>query len=564
MFPNMTTTAIIRHVTCISVAVICAGFAAPAVDQYTRGVDWLSRYGYLPPPDPHTGMLQTMDEIKNALKEMQSFAGLNATGILDADTLHLMSTPRCSLPDIMRAEDKLRKRRRKRYVLSGSRWHKTDITWSLNSYPSPSSKLNPQLVQQLLSQAFRVWSDVIPLNFHYKRDLKEEGDIRVYFASGFHQDGYPFDGKGGTLAHAFFPSNHEMAGDTHFDNDEIWSFGDDSASTDLFTVAVHEFGHALGLSHSSAELSIMRPYYEGAIKDINSYKLPKDDKLGIQALYGKRNDRVAPDPRIPPIPDRPHQPNPPPSKPTQHPDPSLPDRCKGGFDAVANIRGEVFFFKGPHFWRVRQSGSLLSFTPALIKNFWIGLPPETNKIDAVYERTSDSNIIFFIGNQYWVFKETISLPGYPHPLSEWRMETSEGRNVQRVEAAFVWARNGKTYLFSNGEFWGFDDERQIGRNMDGQYPRKTTLWKGVPFDPDGVISWGDDLYFFKGNSYWILKNGEMNHEAIISKSVAVDWMKCPKPQMRDECNCPLGAALMSQISFWVIWISTVNVCVFII
>lgn len=43
-----------------------------------------------------------------------------------------------------------------------------------------------------------------------------------------------------------------------------------------------------------------------------------------------------------------------------------------------------------------QAGSLLSNVPALIKNFWYGLPDDITKIDAVYER-SDSHIIFFSG-----------------------------------------------------------------------------------------------------------------------------------------------------------------------
>ncbi|XP_061765818.1 matrix metalloproteinase-25 [Nerophis ophidion] len=524
-----------------------AACASAAPEQYSRAVDWLSRYGYLPPPDPRTSKLQTKEGIEKAIRVMQRFGGVRETGVLDGETLRLMSTPRCSLPDIVGSEDMLKKRRRRRrrYALSGLKWHKSDLTWSVHSYPSPalSPGLPSHLVDSILTHAFKAWGDAAPLTFHR---LGEEtgGDIKVSFKSLLHEDGYPFDGEGGTLAHAFFPGSADISGDTHFDDHERWSYGGDaSGTTDLFTVAVHEFGHALGLSHSSSDPSIMRPYYQGPVGDIRLFQLTLDDKLAIQQLYGTKNGERpgSVDPNLPRLP------SPPPPRPTRPSDPTIPFRCNGGFDAVANIRGEVFFFKGAFFWRTKRDGSLVSLNPAQIKNFWMGLPAGVNKIDAVYERKSDSSIIFFIGSQYWVFKDTVAKSGYPRPLSEWRMTRKNGALVDRVDAAFIWAHNGKTYLFSEGEFWRFDEShkgQQVTRQPEPGYPRDNSLWTGVPSRMDDIISWGEgDAYFFKDNHYWVIKSGGLDQDVVTPKSIAVDWLRCSAPTANPKdpktCSCNL-------------------------
>ncbi|XP_062298648.1 matrix metalloproteinase-25 [Scomber scombrus] len=530
-------------------------------DQYSTALDWLSRYGYLPHPDPRTSRLQTKDGIEKAIRVMQRFGGLQETGLLDTDTLELMTKPRCSLPDIIGGEDMLKRRRRKRYALTGLKWHKTDLTWSVLGSPT-KSPMNKDLVNSILFYAFKAWSDAAPLNF---RQLSDNGDIRVSFSSLMHDDGYPFDGEGGTLAHAFFPSGGELAGDTHFDDDEKWSYGDSNGGTDLFAVAVHEFGHALGLGHSSADQSIMRPYYQGA-ENMNQFKLYLDDRLAIQQLYGVKDGRSpgGDDPDIPRLP------SPPPPKPTKLSDPTFPERCQGGFDAVANIRGEVFFFKGAQFWRTKQDGSLLSNKPAQIKNFWLGLPPGTNKVDAVYERKSDSRIIFFIGSQYWVFRDTMAMDGYPRPLSDWGMIRKSGVPVERVDAAFIWAHNGKTYLFSGDEFWRFDESRkdgQVTRQLEPDYPRNISLWVGVPTQVDDIISWKGDAYFFKDNVFWLQKNGRLNEGPLTPKSTGVFWLRCPAPPPTPpqgnpgcpKCTCDLKDSSSCLRSSWLVLIFVLSV-----
>lgn len=137
-----------------------------------------------------------------------------------------------------------------------------------------TDKLPADSTKAEIVRAFGEWAKYAKLTFTPIDDKYASRTLAVLFASRDHGDGYPFDGPGGVLAHTFypFPINREpIAGDMHFDDDENWKIG---ANVDLFSIALHETGHALGLGHSDKPGDVMYPYYGRATgltqNDINA------------------------------------------------------------------------------------------------------------------------------------------------------------------------------------------------------------------------------------------------------------------------------------------------------
>ena len=60
-----------------------------------------------------------------------------------------------------------------------------------------------QSVRRVMYDTFAKWSNVANINF--REVAGDEADIIIKFVRSSHGDPYAFDGRGGTLAHAFYP-----------------------------------------------------------------------------------------------------------------------------------------------------------------------------------------------------------------------------------------------------------------------------------------------------------------------------------------------------------------------
>jgi hypothetical protein len=188
------------------------------------------------------------------------------------------------------------------YSTSGAAWpFPARITFSVvpdgtsiggtpsNLYSTLSARFAPSVWSTALFEAAAVWEQIANIN------LVPVNDNGAAFNSGLYQQGDPNfgdirisgipNGLGvGTLAYTFLPppiNGASGAGDTVYNSSQTYQMN--GTNYDLLTIAIHEFGYALGMGPSTINTAVMYGNYNTLKQSLTT-----DDISGIDSIYWAR------------------------------------------------------------------------------------------------------------------------------------------------------------------------------------------------------------------------------------------------------------------------------------
>uniref|UniRef100_A0A3Q2PCI6 Matrix metallopeptidase 21 n=1 Tax=Fundulus heteroclitus TaxID=8078 RepID=A0A3Q2PCI6_FUNHE len=511
---------------------------APVITDEYEAKLFLSRYGFIKPANWEEIQMKDsdisfsndfLDDIQatiqegtsvetdnqafvSALKEFQTISGLPVTGAFDDATKEAMNKPRCGVPDketdpnpkitdsnntdrnsSWNSSQSQPARRRKRHLaaLMSKRRQKRDLTaagymafskdvlrWRLIG-EGYSSQLTIEEQRYIFRLAFRMWSEVSPLEFVEDTwSPLEDVDIKLGFGTGRHLGcNQKFDGTGQEFAHAWF------LGDIHFDDDEHFTGPSSHSGISLLKVAVHEIGHVLGLPHIYRPGSIMQPSY---LPHESSFEMDWMDRKAIQNLYGG---------------------------------------CKGQFSTVFDwirkertpagevvIRFNTYFMRDGWYWLYENRNNRTRYgDPVALQIGWHGIP--SDGVDAyvhVWSRKRDA-VYFFKGLQFWrydnendqVFKQDSDGRRYPKLISE-GFPGVPGP----VDTAFYDRRDSHIYFFRRTQVYAFSVETNSLARGFPKHIRDVFPPVESGDHPDGGIDAAyfsyshSALFLLKGTRFW--------------------------------------------------------------
>jgi len=230
---------------------------------------YLISFGYL--PRNAAGTIEFDEDTSAALQAFQRQMGADPNGMINPETRHLMSQYRCALPDT----DPLG-------ALRVGPWNRRNLTYKLGRL---SSQLSANEIGAAIRDAFTTWHAVGVGIAFTEVQQESDADIKVEWRPADDPD---HSMVGPLVAHSDFPPGFSLIVNApplplHFDDEENrWAIMLAVGAFDVWSIALHEIGHCLGLVHSDDANAIMYPIVQ---PNVLARVLAPDDLQKLRALY---------------------------------------------------------------------------------------------------------------------------------------------------------------------------------------------------------------------------------------------------------------------------------------